>query len=142
MITAEQSLNVDGLAMRAAFTAAQLLRPYKADPRLLASIVPAGGNWQYERNVGTLITWNGITVAQVNPDSQLPANTEGEIAMAMRALPAMDAALRIILALAKSPSAATPDGIELIARVAETVVAHIEMPVPGFAGAIDADGDA
>lgn len=124
----------DTATIQQAFVGAQYLRPYKADARLLSAIVPAGGEWLYERNVGSHITWNGLDVAHVNPSCHIDPATEVEIAMALRAAPAMDAALRAILTLARSTAT---DQRGLIARIAETVIAHIEETPPGFAGVVE-----
>jgi hypothetical protein len=111
-----------------AFFGAQSRRPYVLDEALIKIVIPAGGEWRCEAVDGAIcrsVKWNQIEVAYMNPAGDLDDTTEGQIAMATRALPAMDAALRIIGALS-SDSANLP----LIARIADTVVAYIEQPAP------------
>lgn len=106
----------------------QSRRPYMVDQIILKAVIPPGGDWRCEARNGAIcrsIIWNHIEVAYMNPSGDLDDTTEGQIAMATRSLPAMDAALRIIGALAADPA-----NLSLIARVADTIVAYLEQPAP------------
>jgi hypothetical protein len=116
--------------IRRAFSDATGMRPYKIDDVILKAVIPAGGDWTCEADPGAIsysIRFAGIEAALVNPDGAIDDQTEGQIAMAMRALPAMDCALRAIMALASDVS-----NVATIAKIAETVIAYVEMPAPPF----------
>ena len=71
--------------------------------------------------------WGLVEVAHINA-RHAPARrgpVEGEIAMAVRALPVLDAALRSIIVLAESA-----DNLALIREIAISVIAFVEMPAP------------
>lgn len=111
-----------------AFCDAEGRRPYKASPGIIEEITPTGGKWTCEAEVGAVtrsIMWNGREVALVNPRGDIDDTTEGQIAMAMRALPVMDATLRAIIVLAEKA-----ENLELIQKVAESVIAFVEVEAP------------
>ncbi len=114
--------------IRKAFRDAQNMRPYKMDDTILQAVIPPGGDWTCEAVPGSVtrsVRFAGIEAALVNPAGDLDDKTEGQIAMAVRALPAMDCALRAIMVLASDVS-----NIVTIAKIAETVIAYVEMPPP------------
>jgi hypothetical protein len=114
--------------VRSAFYDAQSRRPYKADSDLVTAAIPPGGDWLVVAEPGAVcrsVMWGGIEVAHVNPRGQLDDVTEGYIAMAVRAVPLLDAALRSIIVLAESA-----DMAPLIRDLAVAAVAFIEMPAP------------
>ena len=124
--------------IRAAFYEAQELRPYSRDVEIIRAVMPAGGDWQCDAHEGAItrtITWAGKEVAQINPRGDLDDQTEGQIAMAIRAMPLMDAALRTIMALADH------DGNTLIRKIAESVIAYVEMDAPKLPIADEDDPD-
>lgn len=103
-------------------------RFYVADPELLRALLPPGGEWECVAREGAItrtVMWKATEVCLVNPGGSLDDRTEGHIAMALRATPALDKALRVIQALAADPA-----NLQLIARVAETAIAYIQMPAP------------
>lgn len=111
-----------------AFYDAQDRRPYLLDDEIIKMITPGGGAWQCVAEDGAptrTIMWAGREVALVNPAGDIDDMTEGQIAMAIRALPVMDAALRSIMVLAEDPANAPA-----IAELAKAVMAHVEMPAP------------
>lgn len=114
--------------VRKAFFTAQDRRPYKFNEALIAAATPPGGSWRcevFKDAVTRSVTWRGIEVALMNPTGALDDETEGQIAMAARALPILDAAIRSIIVLAEDASNAT-----LIRELAESVIVHVEMPAP------------
>jgi hypothetical protein len=114
--------------IRRAFYDAERRRPYAASDEVVASITPGGGDWQCVARDGCItrsIFWNGREVALVNPAGDLDDSTEGQIAMAMRALPTMDAAIRAIIVLAESDA-----NLTLIRDLAVSVVEFVERPAP------------
>jgi hypothetical protein len=118
----------DNKTIQAAWYRASDLKPYPLDADTLAGIVPAGGDWRVEAKPGAIcrtVMWNRAEVAYCNPAGDLDDEVEGHIAMAIRALPAMDKALRCIIALADDP-----ENLPLIQRIAETVMAYVEQPAP------------
>jgi hypothetical protein len=117
-------------AIKAAFRSAQALRPYRLDYDVLEAITPPGGGWQAVARDGAItrsVLWGGIEVANVNPVGSLDDETEGQIAMGLRATPVLDTALRAILHLA---SQGLPNNMILISKIAETAIAFIEFPAP------------
>lgn len=117
----------EGLVYRA-FLEAEKRRPYAPAPGLVARAVPAGGEWECVVPAGAIcrsILWNGREVAHVNPRGDLDDETEGQIAMAMAALPLLDATIRTMLVLAD-----TADNLSLIRELAAGVIVHIEQPAP------------
>jgi hypothetical protein len=113
-----------------------------ADDAVQSALVPAGGDWQCVVNDGAItrtIGWRGTEVALVNPRGDLTDRVEGQIAMALRAAPVMDKALRVIAVLAKDP-----DNLDLIARVASSAIDIVEQPAPRVPEPEDdeAEGDA
>lgn len=100
------------------------------DPDILKEIIPAGGEWTCIATTGAktrYVIWNGIEICLVNPRCDLSDRIEGEIAMGLRATPAIDKALRCILILAEDP-----ENLGLIQRIARTVITYVEMPAPAF----------
>lgn len=114
--------------VRNAFYDAQKRRPYAADAAILKAIVPPGGEWRCVAQDGAIcrsVMSNGTEVAYVNPQGSLDDETEGQIAMALRSTPALDAGLRAIIVLAENA-----DNIATIRTLAESLVAYIEQPAP------------
>lgn len=127
---AVDQLQRDVILVRRAFDAAQGLRPYRPNSGLCAELTPPGGFWTVvlaPDNSKYELLWYHQVFAEVR---LRPLAAAGDIAMAFRCAPTMDAALRTILAIAKSPLSGETDGIELIARIAEAVIARIEEPAP------------
>lgn len=114
---------VDPALVRSAFYGAQAKRPYKAVPSLIEAATPPGGSWNATRDDDDrlVVMWGGREVARITY-SGLEAD---EIAMACRALPVMDAALRAIISLASEPL-----GDPLIRDLATSVIAYVEQPAP------------
>lgn len=125
------SATMDQLALiKRAFVEAQSRRPYAASKCLVDIVCPPGGDWRCVVANGSIcrtIEWGSKEVALVNPRGDLDDVTEGQIAMAMRALPALDAAMRIILVLAESA-----DNLATIRSIAESLLAYGEMPAPAI----------
>jgi hypothetical protein len=118
----------DAQAIRTAWYGNQKLRPFKSDPDVLAAITPPGGEWVAIAEDGAItrmVKWGATEVCLVNPAGDIDDATEGQIAMALRATPVLDTALRVIQLLA-----ADPENAALIAKVAETAIAYIETPAP------------
>lgn len=98
------------------------------DADVQSALIPGGGDWQcvvHDGAISRTIVWRSQEVALVNPRGDLSDNTEGNIAMAIRALPAMDKALRVIAVLAKDA-----DNLDLIARIASSAMDYVEQPAP------------
>lgn len=113
------------------------LRPF-ANKAIQGALIPSGGDWQCvapEGAVTRTIVWGRTEVALVNPRGDLHDHIEGQIAMALRATPLMDKALRTISILAKDP--ANSELIELIARAA---VDYVEQPAPRIVEPEEDDG--
>jgi hypothetical protein len=118
----------DANAIRQAFFAAQSRRPYSQDEAIVNAATPPGGEWTCAAEEGTVtrsIVWGGREVALVNPRGDIDDETEGQIAMAMRALPLMDAALRAIIVLAEDAA-----NLALVRTLAVSCIAFVEMPAP------------
>ena len=99
-----------------------------ADQEVLTAIIPAGGDWACVAHPGAItrsITWRGLEVCLVNPNGDLDDATEGQIAMGLRATPALDKALRTIFVLADDP-----DNLDLTQRIALAAITYIELPAP------------
>jgi hypothetical protein len=112
----------------AAYFEAQRRRPYKANDVLVAAATPGGGNWECVAPEGCItrsIMWNGLELALMNPRGDLDDTAEGQIAMAARALPLMDASLRSIIVLAESA-----DNLDTIRALAVAAIEFIERPAP------------
>ena len=103
------------------------LRPF-ANKEIQKALIPGGGDWQCIAEEGAItrkVVWGHMEVALVNPRGDLHDHTEGQIAMALRATPLIDKALRTISILAKDPGNA-----ELIERIARAAVDYVEQPAP------------
>ncbi len=114
--------------IRRAFYDAQSRRPYKSDVAIIKAVIPPGGDWSCVAAPGAIcrsVMWGGTEVAHVNPGGRLGDTVEGEIAMAIRSLPAMDAALRAIIVLAESA-----ENLAAIRDLAVSVIAYTEEPAP------------
>lgn len=114
-----------------AFYAANKERPYSLNQKLVNSAMPPGGHWEVVvKDNRRCVEWRGRDIFAQDP--------AGEIAMAARALPLMDGALRVILVLAKDAA-----NVELIRELATSVIAYVEMPAPAVASAriYSDDGD-
>lgn len=112
------------------------MRP-AADPHVLKSIIPAGGDWQCVAEPGWVtrrIIWRGMEVALINPRGDLNDTTEGDIAMGLRAMPALDKAMRAITVLAEKP-----ENLELIGKIARAAIDYIEQPAPPIVEPEDKD---
>lgn len=99
-----------------------------ADKTIQQALIPAGGDWQCIAPEGAItrtVVWGRTEVALVNPRGDLPDPTEGQIAMALRATPLMDKALRTISILAKDPT-----NSELIERIARAAIDYVQQPAP------------
>lgn len=125
--------------IRRAYYDAESRRPYVGDPAIVAAAIPPGGDWDCVAEPGAItrsIVWRGREVATVNPRGDLDDQVEGQIAMAMRALPAMDAALRSIMVLAENAN-----NLALIRELAVSAVAFIEIPAPSCRPEPDEDDE-
>lgn len=114
------------------------LRP-TANKAIQAELIPAGGDWHCVAPDGAItrtIVWGGTEVALVNPRGDLNDTTEGHIAMALRATPVMDKALRTISILARDPANAP-----LIERIARAAVDYVEQPAPRIVELEDDEAD-
>lgn len=103
------------------------MRPF-ANKTIQRALIPSGGDWQCVAEDGAItrkVVWGDTEVALVNPRGDLLDHIEGQIAMALRAAPLADKALRVISILAKDPANAA-----LIERVARAAVDYIEQPAP------------
>ena len=124
--------------IRTAFYDADNRRPYKMNADAIKEVTPPGGDWKcvaFDGSIRRSVTWGRIVVANLNPNGGIDSTTEGQIAMAIRALPLMDAALRSIIVLAGNPA-----NLPIIAELAESVIAYVEMPAPRIKES-DEDGD-
>lgn len=72
----------------------------------------------------------------MNPRGDFADSTEGQIAMAIRATPAMDKALRAIWILSKDPA-----NCELIGQMARAAIAYVEQPAPKITEPDDEDDE-
>ena len=114
--------------IRRAFHVAQSRRPYTTNDPLLRAILPPGGDWRVTAAPGAVcrsVMWGTTEVAHVNPRGQLDDGTEADIAMGLRAVPLLDAAMRCILVLAEDVR-----NLTLIREIAMSAVAFVEMPAP------------
>ena len=114
------------------------LRPF-ANKTIQAALIPSGGDWKCVAEDGAItrkVVWGHTEVALVNPRGDLHDATEGQIAMALRATPLMDKALRTISILAKDPT-----NSELIERIARAAIDYVEQPAPHIIEPEDDDGD-
>lgn len=101
---------------------------HPANAEIQAALVPPGGDWNCTAKPGAItrsIVWRGQEVALVNPRGDLDDATEGHIAMALRAAPVMDRALRVIRVLSHDP-----ENLALIGDIARAAIATIEQPAP------------
>lgn len=99
-----------------------------ANKEVVKAIVPPGGEWRCVVEPGAItrsVVWNQTEVCLVNARGDLNDTSEGQIAMALRATPAMDMALRAIYSLAGKP-----ENLELIQDVARAAIAYVEMDAP------------
>ena len=125
--------------IRTAFYEAEKRRPYKMTAEVIKAIIPPGGDWTCVAPKGAIcrsVVWGLQEVACINPRGDIDDRAEGQIAMAIRALPAMDTALRSIIVLAGNPANAP-----LIAQIAESVIVFVEMPEPRVEEPEDDEGD-
>lgn len=113
--------------IRRAFCEAENRRPYQADPILCIAATPPGGDWncRMAHQLAYLVTWRGAEVACVNRLDQIEPERAGGIAMAITALPIMDAALRAILVLIEEQ-----ENVGLIQRLIHAVLARVETEPP------------
>jgi len=116
--------------IRTAFVDAQSRRPYVnlTIAPLLEAMLPDGGNWRVEVPEGAIVRqveWNSREVALINPRGDFTDQIEGEIAMAVRALPRLDMAMRSILVLAEKA-----ENLELIRRMCASLIWFVEQPAP------------
>lgn len=91
-------------------------------------LIPPGGDWDVIAPYGCitrLVVWRGKEVARVNPAGDFDDDTEGHIAMGLRAMPAACIALRRIRDL----TASDPDAREVNA-IAQAVIGYIEERAP------------
>ena len=103
------------------------LRP-AGDKAIQAALIPPGGDWQCVAEDGAItrsIVWNRTEVALINPRGDLRDQTEGRIAMGIRATPVMDRALRVIFVLAREA-----ENLDLIGRIARAAIDYVERPAP------------
>lgn len=117
--------------IQGAWYEAEKLRPYKSSADVLSAITPAGGDWDCVVEDGAItrsIVWRGQEVCLVNARGDLDDVTEGQIAMAIRATPIMDKALRVIMELTTGNVDAI--SISLVRQIAETAVAVVEAAAP------------
>jgi hypothetical protein len=129
----------DHNTIRQAWLANQKLRPFKVHDDVLRAITPPGGEWNAAAPDGAIarsVMWNSMEVCQVNPQGQLADDVEGDITMGLRATPVLDTALRTIMTLAADPTNAP-----LIAKIAETAIAYVEMPAPRIKEPEDDEAD-
>lgn len=101
-----------------------------ANAEVQAAMIPSGGDWRCVAEEGAItrtIMWRAIEVAQVNPRGDMPDDTEGQIAMGLRATPLLDRAMRAIFVLAKDPA-----NLELIGDMARAAIEYIEQPAPAL----------
>lgn len=129
----------DKMKIATAYYAAEKRRPYAVDKDVIAAVTPGGGDWTCEAKAGAItrsVMWGGTEVALVNPRGQLSDATEGDIAMGLRAMPVCDKALRVIMALAQDP-----ENAPLIAQIANSVIAYIELPAPKITRPADEEDD-
>ena len=118
-------------AIRQAFYEAQSRRPYSENAEIVKAATPPGGEWECNANGDCYgITWRGMNVATINPAGHLDEISAPQIAMAVLALPTIDAALRAIIVLAE-----TPDNAALIRDLAISVIAFVEKAAPHFVAA-------
>lgn len=121
---ATESINL----VRRAYDEANSKRPFKRDEALVNMITPDGGRWICVAAAGAItrtVVFNGKEVAHVNPAGDFDDESEAHVAMAIRALPQMDAALRSILVMSDNP-----DNLPLIKRLAAAVIEYVERPAP------------
>jgi len=120
--------------VRSSFFEAQSRRPYNRNDMLVAAATPDGGKWDCVVNGDTrCIMFDGQKVATMQPGG---IDRFGEIAMAARALPIMDAALRSIIVLSENP-----DNLALVRDLAMAVIAFVEEPAPRFKQAVEAEDE-
>lgn len=111
-----------------AFFDAQRRRPYELNAQLTRAATPTGGDWECRLRAdgeGFEIIWRGITVTTVNPRGHLDSMTEGQIAMAIAAVPVLDAAMRSIIVLAEDAGNHT-----IIRDLAVACIALVEKNAP------------
>lgn len=116
--------------IKAAYYAAQSRRPYMLNDATIKSLIPDGGDWHVVAPSGAAcrsVMWGRVEVAYMNPRGQIFDTDEGHIAMAFRAMPVTDVALRAIIVLAEKP-----ENLALIRDIAESVIAYIVQPAPKF----------
>lgn len=111
-----------------AWDASELQQPFAVSDDILRALIPRGGAWDVVAAPGSVtrsLKWGRIEIALINPAGALTDRVEGQISMGLRATPVLDKALRSIMILAKDP-----ENLPLIAQIAETAVAYIELPAP------------
>lgn len=100
------------------------------DKELQKALTPGGGDWSCVAAKGAItrsVFWNATEVALINPSGDLGDGLEGQIAMAFRACPVMDKALRVIFILANKP-----ENSDLIRRIARAAIGAVEQPAPSL----------
>jgi hypothetical protein len=120
-----------------AFCDAQARRPYKHNAAIVQAATPPGGDWSVVFCAGAAtrsVMWRSTEVALINPQRSLGDMVEGEIAMAIRATPLLDAALRAIIVLAEDGS-----NTELIRELAISTIAYVEEPAPSRTSPVEDD---
>ncbi len=96
----------------------------------IEQLIPPGGDWDVIAPYGCitrLIVYHGREVARINPAGDFDDETEGQIAMGMRAMPAACIALRRIRDLTAR------DGDDItreINAIANLVIDYIEQAAP------------
>lgn len=116
--------------IRAAYFEAERRCPYAANDEIVKAATPGGGDWECVAPDGCItrsIKWSGREVALMNPSGDLDDSTESQIAMAVRALPTMDCALRTIIVLAEDAG-----NLALIRDIAVSVIEFVERPAPAL----------
>lgn len=114
--------------IKTAYCDAQSRRPYMRNDAVIKSLAPDGGDWHVVAPPGAIcrsVIWGRTEVCLMNPSGQLFDTVEADIAMAFRAMPITDVALRSIIVLAEKP-----ENLALIRSIAESVIAYIEQPAP------------
>lgn len=110
-----------------------------ANKEIQDALIPRGGDWTCiarEGDITRRVMWRSTEVALINPRGDLADQTEGQIAMAIRAMPMLDKALRAIWILAKDPA-----NSELIGQMARAAIDYVEQPAPRIADSDDEEHD-
>lgn len=100
------------------------------DPDMAAELIPPDGAWEcayLPHAACRSIVVNDNEIALVNPQGTMLDGLEAEVAMALRAAPVMDKALRVIFALACRGG---DNHRFLIQRIARAAITTAELPAP------------